>query len=58
VVSVILGVLTGMVNELNVFRNNKISAIRAWTSSGYVQNDIPDEKAIKIMNTFSCLSEY
>jgi hypothetical protein len=43
--------------ELNLFRTKKIKTMRVYTSSGYHQEDLSDEIAIKMMNTFDCISK-
>jgi len=46
-------------NEYNLiqFRTKKIKTMRVYTSSGYVQEDLSDEIATKLMNTFDCISK-
>lgn len=38
-------------------RTKKVVTMRVYTSSGYHQEDLKDEDAIKLMNTFDCISK-
>jgi hypothetical protein len=46
-------------NEYNLIqlRTKKVVTMRVYTSSGYHQEDLSDEDAIKLMNTFDCISK-
>ena len=46
-------------NEYNLiqFRTKKIKTMRVYTSSGYHEEDLNDETATKLMNTFDCISK-
>jgi hypothetical protein len=46
-------------NEYNLiqFRTKKIKTMRVYTSSGYHEEDLNDEVATKLMNTFDCISK-
>jgi hypothetical protein len=46
-------------NEYNLiqFRTKKIITMRVYTSSGYHEEDLNDETATKLMNTFDCISK-
>ena len=43
--------------ELNLLRTKKVKTMRVYTSSGYHQEDLSDEVAIKLMTTFDCISK-
>ncbi len=54
-VVIYFGGIFGKKRELKVFKAKKIKTIRVWTSDGYVEEDLSEDQAMRIMKSFDCL---